>query len=132
MTNYNYLEAMKEDVKNYIMDEIETKDFSDREELEEKLNEDLWISDSVTGNASGSYTFNTCKAKEYVLVDGLDHLRESALEGFTTSEEIGKMFVSEDWETMDVIIRCFLLNSAIYEALDELEEEEKLIFSEEE
>ena len=30
------------------------------------LNDDLWICDGVTGNASGSYTFNTCRADECI------------------------------------------------------------------
>lgn len=51
MTKYNYLEAVKEDVKNYIDSEINFTDFDSLEELEEKLNDDLWIEDSVTGNA---------------------------------------------------------------------------------
>lgn len=51
---YNYLEAVKEDVKEYIEENIDLSEFGDIEELKEKLNEDLWINDSVTGNASGS------------------------------------------------------------------------------
>lgn len=43
MTKYNYLEAVKEDVKNYIDSEINFTDFDSLEELEEKLNDDLWI-----------------------------------------------------------------------------------------
>lgn len=48
MTKYNYLEAVKEDVKNYIDSEINFTDFDSLEELEEKLNDELWIEDSVT------------------------------------------------------------------------------------
>lgn len=61
---YNYLEAVKEDVKEYIEENIDLSEFGDIEELKEKLNEDLWINDSVTGNASGSYTYNRAKAKK--------------------------------------------------------------------
>lgn len=61
---YNYLEAVKEDVREYINNEIELLDFSSLEELEEKLNNDLWINDGVTGNASGSYYCNSWKAEE--------------------------------------------------------------------
>lgn len=62
MTKYNYLEAVKEDVKNYIDNEINFTDFDSLEELKEKLNDELWIEDSVTGNASGSYYCNAYKA----------------------------------------------------------------------
>lgn len=66
MTKYNYLEAVKEDVKNYIDSEINFTDFDNLEELEEKLNDELWTEDSVTGNASGSYYCNSYKAEESI------------------------------------------------------------------
>ena len=122
MTNYNYLENIKADVKEYIDNEINLKDFSDREELEEKLNDTLWINDSVTGNASGSYTFNSYKAMEYVL-DNMDLLEEMCGEFGVDNETIGKKFLEGAWEWMDVSIRCYLLGQAISEALDEIEEE---------
>ena len=58
MENYNYLEAVKEDVLNYIEEEICFNDFEDREELEEHLNKVLWAEDSVTGNAIGIYAID--------------------------------------------------------------------------
>ena len=62
---YNYFEAVKADVNEYIRTEIDFQEWKEnRESLEEKLNEDLWINDSVTGNASGSYTCNTYQAEE--------------------------------------------------------------------
>lgn len=62
---YDYLEAIKADVKDAISDNYDLNEYrGDREGLEEKLNDDLWTNDSVTGNASGSYTFNSYTAKE--------------------------------------------------------------------
>ena len=125
MTNYNYLEAMVEDIKDYIRNDAEL-DRNDleygREALEEKLNDDLWTCDSVTGNASGSYTFNSYKAMEYVL-DNIDLLHEMCNEFGIEAETIGQKFLDEEWEWMDVSIRCYLLGQAISEALDEIEEE---------
>lgn len=66
MTKYNYMEAVKEDVKNYIDSEINFTDFDSLEELEEKLNDELWIEDSVTGNTSGSYYCNSYEAEESI------------------------------------------------------------------
>ena len=125
---YNYLEAMKKDIINYIRDEVITEEFSDREELENKLNDDLFINDSITGNASGSYTFNSYTAKEYVF-DNIDLLNEAITE-FCEDDVIGEKFLNEEWEWMDVTIRCYLLGQAISEALDEMEDD--LTFSEEE
>lgn len=125
MMNYNYLEAMKEDVKEYVKNEAElTLDdlLYNRSDLEEKLHDDLWTEDSVTGNASGSYTFNRFSAQEYVL-DNMDLLKEMCQEFGTGAETIGQKFLDDEWEWMDVSIRCYLLGQAISEALDELEEE---------
>lgn len=122
---YNYLENVKEDVKtaildNYTKEEIKNafKSLEARDELYEKLYDDLWIDDSVTGNASGSYTFNTYQAEEN-LSHNLDLLGE-ALEEFGES---GSDALKKGAEFCDVTIRCYLLGSAINEALDELEEE---------
>lgn len=123
---YNYYEAVKEDVKEYIENEVNLNEFTDREELEEKLNEDLWISDGVTGNASGSYYCNSWKAEE-ALCHNLDLLGE-ALSEFGCDE--GNYLLEKGAEAADVTIRCYVLNSAISDALDELEEEEKLPFEE--
>lgn len=127
MMNYNYLESMKEDVKEYIINnsELSINDLIyNRSELEEKLNEDLWAYDGVTGNASGSYTFNSYKAKEYVL-DNMDLLEEMCNEFCVDAETIGKKFLDGAWEWMDVSIRCYLLGQAISEVLDDIEEEQE-------
>ena len=122
---YNYLEEMKEDIKEYLKNDAKLT-FEDllynRSDLEEKLYSDLWINDSVTGNASGSYTFNSYEAQEYV-TDNIDLLIDMCQEFDVEAETIGQKFLNEEWEWMDVSIRCYLLNQAISEVLDELEEE---------
>lgn len=124
MTNYNYLEDMVADVKAAIEEnaEIDRDELEyNRSGLEEKLRDDLWIDDSVTGNASGSYYCNSNMAKDAV-IDNLDLLKE-ACEEFGCKEELGERFIDGEWEWMDVTIRCYLLGQAISEALDEIEEE---------
>lgn len=112
MAYYNYKEAMKDDILNYCSDnniDLETYDI-------DKLNEELWTEDSVTGNASGSYTFNRALAKEYVM-NNLDLLRDACLDfGMNKAEYFDKM-VEEDWEYLDVTIRCYLLGEAIIYAI---------------
>ena len=122
---YDYLENVKEDVKTAILDnctkeEIKNafKSLEARDELYEKLYDNLWVDDSVTGNASGSYTCNAYQAEEY-LCHNWDLLVE-ALEEFGESESDA---LSRGAEFCDVTIRCYLLGSAIKEALDELEGE---------
>ena len=121
MEKYNYLESIKEDVLEYIKENYTTKEqlekLESRDEWEQELNDALWIEDSVTGNASGSYTFNTWKAEEY-LCHNLDLLSEALLEfGGGRSELLEK-----GAEFCDVTIRCYLLGQAISQALEELEE----------
>ena len=116
---YNYYEAMKDDVREYIENEIYLNEWKgNREGLEEKLNDDLWTCDSVTGNGSGSYTFNAWQAEEN-LCHNLD-LLEEALDEFGSD----KGYLLENGaEAADVTIRCYLLGSTIAEVLDELEDE---------
>ena len=116
---YNYLEAMKNDINEYINENINLEEF-DREELEEKLNDDLWIEDSVTGNGSGSYTFNSYKAKEN-LEGNEDLVREMCQEFCIDAETIANKFLNEDYEYFDVSVRCYLLGQAISEVLDDLD-----------
>lgn len=117
---YDYLEAMKSDIKDYIKNEVNPAEYSDREELESALNNTLWTEDSVTGNASGSYTFNRAEAAEYVN-DNIDLLSEACAEFAIDSATIGEKFLDEDFEYFDVTIRCYLLGQAISEVLDEIE-----------
>lgn len=124
MTNtaYNYNEAVKNDVLDYIRNEVNLSEFEDLEELEQSLNDDLWTVDSVTGNASGSYTFNRYQAQEYVM-DNIELLNEACEEFGTNTETVGEKFLNEEFEWMDVTIRCYLLAQAIREALEEVEDE---------
>ena len=122
---YNYLEAMIEDVKEYLRNEAEYDQddlLYSRNDLEEKLHDDLWINDSVTGNASGSYFCNTYRSKECV-IDNMDLLSEMCDNFCVDAKTIGEKFLNDEWEWMDVSIRCYLLDQEISEALDEIEEE---------
>ena len=120
---YDYLEQVTADVKDYIEQEIDLTEWAgNRDGLEEQLNDDLWTCDSVTGNASGSYTFNRIQAQIYVL-DGMDELQEAVNEFGIDSETIEEKFLESDWEYFDVTIRCYLLGQAIAAVLDDLEED---------
>lgn len=121
MTTYNYEESMKADILDYIAENIDRADYiGEREDLENTLNDDCWIADSVTGNASGSYYCNAYKAKAAVL-DNMEYCTESLKEFCTEPKTIADRFLHEDWEFFDVTIRCYLLGSMIADVLDELE-----------
>ena len=127
MKKYNYLENVTNDAKQAILENLNDWSFSDREELEEIAYDNLWVDDSVTGNASGSYTFSTWKAEEN-LCHNMDELAEACDE---FGQDIGEA-VKQGAEYCDVTIRCYLLGQAISAALDELEEEGKIQYQEEE
>ena len=120
---YDYREVVKEDVIEQIKDGYKENSLrlykeEGRDALEEYLNDELWVDDQVTGNASGSYTFNTWEAEE-----NLCHnmsLLEEACDEF--GQDVGEA-VKRGAEYCDVTIRCYLLGSAISEAIDELEAE---------
>lgn len=119
MERYDYYETVKNDIKEYIKDhdiDVTSEEF-DRDELCDRL----WIADSVTGNASGSYTFNAYQAEEN-LCHNWDLLKE-ALEDFGQTD-VNILEKGPEW--CDVTIRCYLLSQCLYEVIDELEEEETI------
>ena len=116
---YDYYEAVKKDVLKYIEEEVDT-DGIDFKELETQLYNDLFTEDSVTGNASGSYTFSRAQAQEYV-EENKDLIHEMCSE-FGCEKRVKDWWLSDDYESIDVSIRCYVLGSAISSALEELRE----------
>ena len=114
MEKYNYLSGVKEDVKNYINYNHITINEDNREEVEQELNDNIFCDGSVTGNGSGSYTFNTWQAEEN-LCHNWDLLSEALTEyGYDVT------YLERGAEACDVIIRCYLLSQAIAEVIDEV------------
>lgn len=119
MESYDYYETIKNDIKEYIKEhdiDVTSEDF-DRDDLCDRL----WVSDSVTGNGSGSYTFSTWKAEEN-LCHNWD-LLEEALEDFGQTD-VNILEKGAEW--CDVTIRCYLLGQCLDEVIDEIKEEEDI------
>lgn len=114
---YDYMAAVEDDIRNYLGENNIVITSENKEEMFEELSERLWVCDSVTGNASGSYTFSTWKAEEY-LCHNLDLLAE-ACEAFGSNIDILK----NGAEACDVTIRCYLLNECLNNVLDDVEAE---------
>lgn len=120
---YDYREEVKNDVieqvKNgYKENSLRLYKEEGRDALEQYLNDELWVDDQVTGNASGSYTFNTWEAEKN-LCSNMSLFAEACDE---FGQDVGEA-VKRGAEYCDVTIRCYLLGSAISEAIDELEKE---------
>lgn len=116
MGRYDYLEAIKDDIRQYIDEEVNFSDYESIDDLQEFLNEELWGNDSVTGNASGSYTCNTWTAEEY-LCHNMDLLKEALREFGDDNERI------DEAEFCDVTIRCYLLGEAIADVMTDIEDD---------
>ena len=115
MERYDYYEMVKEDIRNYIkeyyeVEEIKDLDFND-------LYDDLFIEDSVTGNASGSYTFSTWKAEEN-LCHNMELLGE-ALNEFGCDGS----YLEKGAEACDVTIRCYVLGQVLEDVIYDLQQE---------
>lgn len=115
---YNYFENVKDDLREAIP---EYKEYSDiekwseenRDEIWEEIFDTAWTDDSVTGNGSGSYFFNSYKSGQ-ALAGNFDLLKE-AIEEF--GGDIGNALDSEEYA--DVTIRCYVLGQVLNEVLDE-------------
>lgn len=105
---YDYYEAVREDVRQYLEDNCDGRIDDPCDVYDE-----MFISDSVTGNASGSYYCSTWKA-ESALCHNSD-LLEEAEEEFGASEK-------RDPETLDVVIRCYVLGQVYQQVVDEWNE----------
>lgn len=115
MNNYNYFEAVKADVQNRLRDYEPRGDDEPLGEYRERLYVDFWTDDCVTGNGSGSYTFNTAKAREYVLA-GVEQVAEACRE---LDVDLAELVEAGKWEDLDVNTRCYYLGQAIDEVVTE-------------
>ena len=101
---YNYHIAVKDDIREYIKENYG----SVTEEMRNDVFDEVLGDDSVTGNASGSYTMNRAVAKEYI-IENIDLLKKAADEYGFDKKDIGEQFLSEQWEYLDVLIRFYLV-----------------------
>lgn len=114
MERYDYYTAVKEDAITAIIENVNWNGVEYLED-EDKIYDDLWIDDGVTGNGSGSYTFSTWEAEENVC-HNLDLLGEALSEFGCDGREMN----GAEWA--DVTIRCYVLGQIIGDAIEEARE----------
>ena len=119
---YNYKEQIREDVREWIDENRDQIDGLDRHDAFEVVYESCWVDDSVTGNASGSYTFSRYEARQNFFNDddSEEYIDQMIEDGFTTRESVGRAVQESQWELLDVTIRCWLLCDAVTEIIDEI------------
>lgn len=115
MERYDYYEMVKEDIRNYIKENYEVEEIKDLEF--DDLYDNLFLEDSVTGNASGSYYCNTWKAEE-ALCHNMELLWE-ALNEFGCDSS----YLEKGAEACDVTIRCYVLGQVLEDAIYDLQQE---------
>lgn len=122
MKMYSYPKAVKSDIREYLKEELDVGTFGlliqGDDDTIETVREQLFEDDSVTGNASGSYTMNTLKAEEN-LVGNWDLLEEAMSEFDLHVNPIEK---GAEW--CDSLIRCYLVDWCFTEALKEITKQE--------
>lgn len=111
---YDYREHMKVDIKSYLDEHCE-KGERITDEMRDKLYDDMWTADGVTGNGSGSYTFDAWTAEENVC-HNLDLLGE-ALDEFCVDGDTLHEKMSGEWA--DVTIRCYLMGQILDDVIEE-------------
>ena len=119
MKKYDYGEAVKADIREWLqenrnIDELKDDLSTDDGNTFVNLYDEMFRTDSITGKASGSYTFSRWLAEEN-LCHNLD-LLEDAQRFFDIRPGLS------DPETCDVTIRVYLLNDCLYEVLKEIKD----------
>ena len=120
MEKYDYYKNVREDIKqrlNEWLDFNKINGYSDIDEVINAVYDDFFNSDSVTGNGSGSYTFNSWVDEEN-LCHNMDLLKEALDE---LGGEINDYIDSA--EACDVTIRCYVLGQLVGEVVKEFVEE---------
>ena len=124
METYDYREAVQNDIRDWLSTEV-IKLYLSRDDMYEDLYEQMWASDRVTGNASGSYTFNAWQAEEF-LCHNFDLLRDAFSEFGYDNEHIFEP------EFCDLTIRCYLLGECLSNVLEEDDWYERYVCEEDE
>ena len=119
---YNYLEAMVEDITEWMYNnDFSLDDYDDRDETHEFLNDALWADDDVTGNGPKGY--GAKEDYEYYLCHNWDAFFEAVENLYVDMNDIIEIFdkgnATEFLKYCDTLIRLNTLDMAIDVALDD-------------
>lgn len=116
MEQYDYFKSVKEDIQEKLndwFDDHNIEDYSCIDDIVKDVHDKFFIDDSITGNASGSYTFNSWQAEEN-LCHNMDLLKDALNEfGGDLNNYI------DSAESCDVTIRCYVLGQVIDEVVED-------------
>lgn len=110
MTYNDYCNAVVSDSEDVIAERFDNGYYNAETDFADVFDH-LFVDDAVTGNASGSYTFNAYRAKENVKDAMFDDDIFAALENVGVSkEDVVSRILNQEYETLDVYIRCAVLS----------------------
>lgn len=123
MTWEDYKNETRDNIKEYLRENYDKEDLEFvSDNFVDNLRDTLFIEDSITGNASGSYTFNSYQAEQNVQGIIWDDEFIDALK-FSYGEDIGDC-MKLGAEGVDVSARCLALDYIdLKEVIDEVYEE---------
>ena len=113
---YNYREEEIKDILDYIDTEVNLEKYEDEEELI-NLFDELWDEDTVTGNQSG---YMTEKEHEQFIAENFQLVKDAIK---TYGYQIKDIPDKNPCTWLDTLIRCYLLNDCLHEALERLKGE---------
>jgi len=157
-----YYDEVKNDILEVLEEDENTRDIllsgDCKDTIIEDLTDYLWDCDCVTGNGSGSYYFNSLKARKQCYDFSCDVIEALEMYGYEGKLELFKVFESLanegyinvntmeinedafcedemayrwcaendlesvkelDFEVLDVITRCYFLNEAVVDIIEE-------------
>lgn len=100
----DYIDAVTTDA----VDAVERGDYDTYTDIDDVIDA-MWVDDGITGNGSGSYTFNTCKAQENVSDLIWDDQFIDELNGMCI--DLADL-LRDGAESVDVTARCLALSYA--------------------
>ena len=115
---YDYAREMADAVLDWVSENVEAvAEIKDADGVRE-LYDVLFNDDAITGNASGSYTMNAYEA-EVIVRDNLI-LAIEAMTYYGMADKLQEKIESEEWEYLDVTIRCYLLANVIEDTMEQI------------
>lgn len=126
MEKYDYEKAITNDIINYIKDNYVELDWTTSDDdIADYLNDILWNESCITGNDYNVSYYDTEENCEKYLAYNLDLIIEACEEFCIIMEKLLEQYHNKTLARyLDLTIRCYLLNSCIYRAIEILKKEE--------
>lgn len=136
MKIYNYEKAVRNDIVNYINRNMDFADYTTIDELEDALyNSDLENENSITGSLSGSYMYSEYLADVHSIPE--EHMHDiDTFSKYKAGENLIGNFdlladalhhfgceFSGDEEESDSLVRRYLIDDCIHDAVAEIKNE---------